>query len=327
MKKLYKYVSPDVFKSIFCEKDVVELKSTFPKDFNDPYELFLTINTDRIDSDILAFYIETAGNISQLPTLCFSNLPDVVPMWAHYARESTGFVIELDEELLVKYYPDARIEDVNYSKSPTIIDADEVKRAYTTTKPRHTYWLQSSAFKAAYFTKSKYWSYESERRFVVGLNKIRKKNGRMILQIPVDCVTAIIAGPRIDTKLEKQIQNFCKKINKQYYKMQLGRSSMRPFFITADYRSYLFNGQQLDEANNYCSDCNEPINDDNGQCPWCAITDEDRYDAAFRNPMRRLARLGLLEDYMQTAAEIDAKHRNKVKDFKVKNKKLKSTSR
>lgn len=303
------------------------MKSTFPKDFNDPYELFLTINTDSIDSEILAFYLETAGNISQLPTLCFSNLPDVVPMWAHYTRESTGFVIELDEELLVKYYPDARIEDVNYSESPTIIDADEVKHAYTTTKPRHTYWLQRSAFNAAYFTKSKYWSYESERRFVVGINKIRKKNGLTILQIPVNCVTAIIVGSRIDTNLEKQIQNFCKKINKQYYKMQLGRSSMRPFFINADYRSYLFNGQQLAEANNYCSDCNEPIDDDNGQCPWCAITDEDRYDAAFRNPMRNLARLGLLEDYMQTSAEIDTKHRNKVKDFIVKNKKRKSTSR
>ena len=175
MKKLYKYLDPDFFKLIFCKKDFVELKSTFPKDFNDPYELFLTINTDSIDSEILAFYLETAGNISQLPTLCFSNLPDVVPMWAHYTRESTGFVIELDEELLVKYYPDARIEDVNYSESPTIIDADEVKHAYTTTKPRHTYWLQRSAFNAAYFTKSKYWSYESERRFVVGINKIRKK--------------------------------------------------------------------------------------------------------------------------------------------------------
>ena len=105
--------------------------------------------------------------------------------------------------------------------------------------------------------------------------------------------------------------------------MQLGRSSMRPFFINADYRSYLFDGQQLAEANNYCTDCNEPIDDDNGQCPWCAITEEDRYDASFRNPMRRLARFGLLKDYMNTAAEINAKHRDRDKNPELKLKKKK----
>ena len=167
MKKLYKYLSPELFKLIFSNKDFVKFKSTFPKDFNDPYELFLTIDTEGVESEVLAFYQETAGTIPQLPTLCFSNQPDVVPMWAHYARESTGFVVELDEELLLTTFPDERIDDVNYSETSTIIDVNEVIRAYTTTKPRHTYFLQNSAFNAAYFTKSKYWSYEAERRFVV----------------------------------------------------------------------------------------------------------------------------------------------------------------
>ena len=327
MKKIYKYLNPDVFKLIFRKKGFVEFKSSYPKEFNDPYELFLTIKTEGIDPEVLAFYQETAGAVPQLPTLCFSNLPDVVPMWAHYARESTGFVIELDESLLISYFPDERIDDVNYSETETIIEVGEVIRAYTTTKPRHTYWLQSSAFNAAYFTKSKYWSYESERRLVVEKNKVKQKDGLMILQIPIDCVSAIIAGPRIDRKLEKQIRRFCTNINTQFYKMELGRSSMRPFFINANNRSYLFNDQQLTEARQFCDDCMEPINDDKWQCPWCAITDEDRYGAATRNPMRLLARVGILEKYLKSAAEIDKTYSVRNQDTIVKVKKRRTSNR
>jgi hypothetical protein len=108
-----------------------------------------------------------------------------------------------------------------------------------------------------------------------------------------------------------QMMHFCQTAKIPLYKMELGRSSMRPFFIGADNHSYLFDGQRLSRAPLYCHDCNEPISDDGGQCPWCAITDEDRYGAATRNPMRLLARLGLLDRYLKGAAEIDAKHRGK----------------
>jgi hypothetical protein len=327
MKKIYKYLSPDIFKLIFRKKGFVQFKASFPKDFNDPYELFLTIKTDGIDPEVLAFYQETAGAVPQLPTLCFSNLPDVVPMWAHYSRESTGFVIELDEEQLISYFPDERIDDVNYSETATIIDVGEVVHAYTTTKPRHTYWLQGSAFNAAYFTKSKHWNYESERRFIVQKNKVKHNNGVMILHIPLHCASAIIAGPRMDRKLENQIRRFCANSNKQFYKMELGRSSMRPFFINANNHSYLFNGQQLTEARQCFDDCKEPTDDDKGQCPWCAITDEDRYEAATRNPMRLLANLGLLENYLKSASEIDAKYGDKDKGANLKTKKRQPSRR
>ena len=44
MKKIYKYISPDILELIFSKKDYCGLKFSYPKDYNDPYELFLTID-------------------------------------------------------------------------------------------------------------------------------------------------------------------------------------------------------------------------------------------------------------------------------------------
>jgi hypothetical protein len=84
----------------FEKEDYCGFKFSFPKDYNDPYELFLTINFED-DPEVIAFYNEIVREIHQLPTTCFSNSPIVTPMWAHYAHNSKGFVIEIDEDKLL----------------------------------------------------------------------------------------------------------------------------------------------------------------------------------------------------------------------------------
>jgi hypothetical protein len=302
--KLYKYIGPDVLELAFSEAGYVGFKCTYPKDYNDPYELFLTIDPNEVEPEILAYYQEILGELPQLPTTCFSNLPNVIPMWAHYACNSKGFVIEVDEETLLKIIPDISIADVDYKDEANVVDLDLVRRAYETGKPRHTYLLQRAAISNAYFTKNICWSYESERRLIVKDSDVTKYEDLMILSIPTECVTAIIAGPRSEEKLKKRCREICKCISCEYFEMLIGKSSIIPFFINTSKKSFLFNGPILAEAHNYCQHCGEPINsEDVFKCNWCTIDETQQIEAASRNPMRLLAKYGLLKDYVKDSGK------------------------
>jgi hypothetical protein len=297
--KLYKYLAPEYFEKVFPNNLLVRLKANYPENFNDPYELFLTINTNDVGPEILAYYQEIVGQLPKWPTVCFSARPDVVPMWAHYAKECSGIVIEFDGCQLLKTFPQAKIKEVEYSETPTTINADSLAYAFGTTKPRHTFNIQNAAFNSAYFTKSKYWSYELEYRLVTNTQAEKNQNGLMLIELPINCVSAIIAGPKIDQKVAAAIGAFSEKAGYAFYQMHIGRSSMRSFFTNQQNQSFIFNGHQLTQAESYCADCSEPLDIGGEKCHWCAVTEDDKAEAAFRNPMRMLAELGMLEDYLR----------------------------
>ncbi len=46
-KKLYKYVGPDILDVAFSKDGFCGFKFSYPKDYNDPYELFLTIDFEN----------------------------------------------------------------------------------------------------------------------------------------------------------------------------------------------------------------------------------------------------------------------------------------
>lgn len=94
---IYKYVSPGNVDNVFSHPGKATLKFSLPSEFNDPYELFLTIDFNR-DPEELAFYLDLIGENLQFPTTCFSLSPNVVPMWAHYAQNHQGLVIEFSEK-------------------------------------------------------------------------------------------------------------------------------------------------------------------------------------------------------------------------------------
>jgi hypothetical protein len=114
--KLYKYVRPNVIGRMF-EDDKVLVRCSLPSEFNDPYELFLTVDFN-VGPSLLAFYQDLVGTIVQTPTACFSRAPDVVPMWAHYGSEGQGAVIEFDEECIENSFPECRFGDVEYRDAP-----------------------------------------------------------------------------------------------------------------------------------------------------------------------------------------------------------------
>ena len=150
-KKIYKYIGPNILSLAFKKNGCCGLKCSYPEDYNDPYELFLTI--DFNDSpEILAFYKEVVSEIHQYPTTCFSKSPIVTPMWAHYAHNSKGFVLEVDEDKLTNHMSDASLNDVTYKNEPRSDLKGTLQMAFGRRKPRDLMFLRKGVYYAAYFT-------------------------------------------------------------------------------------------------------------------------------------------------------------------------------
>jgi hypothetical protein len=300
--KLYKYAGPTTLEPMLTG-DKCSMKCSYPKDFNDPYELFLTIDYNQ-PPEVLAFYNETIGRLPQFPTTCFSKSPAVIPMWAHYAQNHQGFVVEIDEEKLSEAFPDIGFGNIEYRDETNEDLTNLLGHAHMTCKPRHTYWLQNAVFEAAYFTKSTCWSYELERRVIAKSKDVIEISGLMLLQAPIDCVTALIAGPKSSPDFLEKITLIAKEIGCPIYEMKIGRSDASPYFLDSEQRSFLFQDGEISECASHCKGCKEPTKVGNDTCPWCAIQAIHIRDAEERNPMRILDRFGMLADYYENANRI-----------------------
>ncbi|MET4729648.1 hypothetical protein ABIE09_003462 [Lysobacter enzymogenes] len=305
-KKIYKYVGPGVVDLVLSGGGAV-FKCSKPEDFNDPYELFLTVDFS-VEPEALACYQEIVGNIPQLPTTCFSKSPSVIPMWAHYAQNVTGFVVEVDEERLKEHFPESSFNDVAYMDAPGTGLTEMLYRAHVIGKPRYVYMLQGGAFYAAYFTKASCWSYEAERRMVVSEKEIRASGGLLLLDVPGECITAIIAGARAGVDLIEKLKGLSDLIGCDFFKMEIGRTTVAPFFKDSDGASYVFDGAGLAEDSNSCDTCGEPISKGGDQCSWCQITEQHQTSAAIGNPYRMLNRIGRLDAYVDSMDAITKRH-------------------
>jgi len=88
--------------------------------------------------------------------LCLSTRYDSLPMWAHYANNALGFVIEFED--LENTYPGdetgilSEIKGIKYKN----------KRSGVT--------FEKGSYNSLFFEKNKDWEYESEKRIVAALN-------------------------------------------------------------------------------------------------------------------------------------------------------------
>lgn len=302
-KHVYKYVGPTYLGKVFSYKDHVTLKCSYPKDFNDPYELFLTINFNE-RPEVLAFYADAIGELPQLPTTCFSRSPAVLPMWAHYAQTLQGFCIEFDEELLAQSFPKSAFGDVDYQDTPSVGLTDILHRAYGIGKPRYMYFLQKGVFSAAYYTKATCWSYEQERRMILKEIETRRLDELMLIDVPKECVTGLICGPRASLETLLAVREEANQTGCRYFELKIGKTSPKPFFVDADGDSFTFSGTDIERSDQFCDTCKEPILNAGAQCSWCQINESHEEDAVSRNPYRMLAHLGMLESYIESAEAI-----------------------
>ncbi|WP_183007049.1 DUF2971 domain-containing protein [Achromobacter sp. UMC71] len=305
MSNIYKYAGPDTLDLIVKDNGIATLKCSYPKDFNDPFELFLTIDY-QTEPELLAYYEEIIGEIPQLPTTCFSRSPAVAPMWAHYANNLQGFAIQFDEPLLQEGLPDSGFGNVSYLSGPSKGLLDLLEKAYTLQKPRYIAWLQQGAFQAAYYTKADYWNYENERRMIVGESEVRSIGSVMLMDAPKGSVTALIAGPRASGELCRKLQEKADLFECEYFQMKIGRSSITPFFLDADGIAYQFNGQNLVLGRDLCDVCQEPVRVGMATCSWCRINKSHRDEAAGRNTFRIMENYGILDGYLESVRRMNS---------------------
>lgn len=305
--KIYKYVGHDYIDKVIGASDQVTLKCSYPKDFNDPYELFLTIDFKE-RPEVLAFYADVIGKLDQLPTTCFSRTLSVMPMWAHYAQNLQGFAIEFNEAMLVQSFQECGFGDVDYRDSPDDDLTEMLYRAYAIGKMRYIYLLRKGIFSAAYYTKATCWSYELERRMIVRQSDTRRVGDLILMDVPMGCVTSLLCGPRASPETTRAIRDKASKLGCGYFEMKIGRSSAVPFFVDSEGHSFIFNGTTIERSSNFCGSCKEPLAAESELCSWCQIDDTHKIDAAQRNTYRLLDHHGLLADYVAGMDDISRRY-------------------
>jgi hypothetical protein len=129
---------------------------------------------------------------------------DNLLMWAHYASNHTGFVIEFNE----KHSFFDRGSEVGHLK----------KVRYSITRPEvtlldpalsdleHLYqWIND-----IFCVKSEHWDYEQEWRMIVALRNCQnvlasQQDDIYLFELPKSCITGIILGCRISTENKERI--------------------------------------------------------------------------------------------------------------------------
>lgn len=309
MAKLYKFMGADVADRLMMDEAHVGIKFSHLKDYNDPYEFFLIINYDRTP-DELAFYSEMINMVVKQPATCFARSPVITPMWAHYAGNSSGFAIEINEESLLDHLQElgfgdhSVIEDVRYQDGPDDIN-DLLERACYIGKPRYIYFLQSYIRHSAYLRKQTCWSYEQERRLITDEQALTKVNDwLMLLPVPINCVTSFIVGKNANEPLKEKIRQLANQAQARYFEMVFGRTTTEPFMLLNGHQSHIFMDGEIVPASSACQKCMEPIGTSEKICSWCSITDDHRRNAAFSNSFRMLNDAGILQSYLSTIQRI-----------------------
>lgn len=302
--KIYKYFSPNILEVVFQRDGFAGVKCSTPNQYNDPYELFLGVDTS-VSSDLLATYQEIVQNLPQLPTTCFSKSPTVTPMWAHYAANHSGFVLEFDVDALKKTFEDIAIRDVSYKDAPDGSIEQSLQMVAATKKPRHAVWLRQTVLSEAYFSKQTSWAYEQETRLVDFNQYVEEVLGNQILFVPLDCLSSIIVGKNFSVEALDDVKALANEKGLKWFTEEVGKAQSIPYFITETGTTSIFTGDGISNAEFICESCSEPVLEGNEYCAWCAITEFDRMDAASGNPFRILDRAGILEEYFEGVRNIE----------------------
>ncbi|HUP80610.1 MAG TPA: DUF2971 domain-containing protein, partial [Pirellula sp.] len=289
---LFKYVGKKAAEAALKTQGQFSLRFNLPKNYNDPYELFLNTDKPLETREEIAFYECFLRELPDEAVTCFSKRPESVVMWAHYCGEGTGICLAIDENDLVNQFEQAFIDDVEYTAVPAMVSAYDVKYACTTKKNRHTEQLMRMAMRAAYFRKRADWSYEHERRLVVSKELVPEIDGRMIATFPASCLRFIILGPKAESSLVEHVVDWAGRSGISVLQMCYSRKRYQPFFTSND-KSFEWRDGAFVSPLFRCAECMEPIEQDTRVCEWCQISDEDKHLALISSQFALFRMYGL----------------------------------
>ena len=149
---------------------------------------------------------------------------DNLLMWAHYASNHTGFVIEFNENnsFFGQGSEIGHLKKVRYSiarPAVTLLDP-------TLSDMEHIYhWIND-----IFCVKSEHWEYEQEWRMIVALRNCQKviasqQDDICLCELPRSCITGIILGCRMSNENKERILNVLRNDN-EYGHVSLRQAEM-----------------------------------------------------------------------------------------------------
>jgi hypothetical protein len=164
-------------------------------------------------------FIETVELMaSRCGLFCVSTRYDSLPMWAHYANNAKGYVIEFDG-LHNDYLGDGtgilnQIADVTYTYKKSGIS------------------FESGSYKSLFFEKNQDWAYECEKRIVVDLASCQNVSigdeDIFIRRINKEIISKVIFGWKISQTAIKQVMQQVWDIHPQ---VEIAIATIRDGFI------------------------------------------------------------------------------------------------
>lgn len=198
---------------------------------NDKIEGTMLLNKFFTESKIKTKYHKLYAQMERdegemyIISLCKSNAKTkdagYIPMWSMYGNKGNGAILVFDFEKLEEYvsqHQNLSLKECQYIKSQElktfIQKKNQEMREDEDIKKMD---LLSSLRIEAFELKDWHWEYESEWRILVKSNdsKLKTNNGKAIsyteVQIPVNCLSAIIIGPLVEFDIIERLLN--KKIS------------------------------------------------------------------------------------------------------------------
>ncbi|MEK6410527.1 MAG: DUF2971 domain-containing protein [Acidobacteriota bacterium] len=140
---------------------------------------------------------------SKVGLFCLSLRYDSLPMWAHYASNAAGLVVEF-----------VGLEGI-FQGDPTGVLSQPIAVRYE--RDRLSVTFETQSHESLFFAKFADWGYEKEVRVVLPLDDCRKEviaNRHLyIREIPLVCITRLILGWNMPNDVRKAIQAHVQELN------------------------------------------------------------------------------------------------------------------
>jgi hypothetical protein len=173
-----------------------ELRNTFRKSMNE--------GLDTAEKDMPKNHAQIRAVLARLKLLCLCEEPNNILMWAHYAQNHTGLVMEFSYiEKLDSVWGAAK--PVRYRKEmPCLVNEDNLVRLLSGEGSIAT----EELFEEAVFVKAIDWQYEKEWRLVGGWNRVTTEE---YIPFAAEEMTGIYLGCRIADLDQKAIKDLAAK--------------------------------------------------------------------------------------------------------------------
>ena len=164
--------------------------------------------SDRGAMELIVQHLNTLGIFS------LSEVPDDLLMWAHYAANHTGFVLEFNRE-----------HTWFCAHRPEGDDCGTLKKVSYADEPSSPYLAELKAHEV-FYTKGKKWEYEREWRIIRRLaeSSMSPSEGVFLFDVPATAITGVIVGLRTSSECLQELQKV-RQGNHQLTHLRMGRMS------------------------------------------------------------------------------------------------------